>query len=307
MWVFSRKAIPKIDQEQKELIEHAQTRLRQKKRLYYHFVLLLAGAIVIIIINLTLEIGKDFTPLDKPWFVWILLLWNFLFLVHLINVLILGSFMNKKWENAQIEKLVNKQQEKIAQIQEKINTDKSFPLKNTPTQVSNSNNYRPKYSPMITMIAAASENQVLGKNNKLIWHLPDDFKRFKELTTGHHIIMGRKTWESFPKPLPNRIHIVITRNKQYKAHGAIVVHGIKDALAYAKKDTNIFIIGGGEIYTIGLDYATHIELTRVHDLFEGDAFFPEINSDVWKLKESISQGKDDRHKHSFTFETWVKQ
>jgi len=160
---------------------------------------------------------------------------------------------------------------------------------------------------MITMIAAASENNALGKDNDLIWHLPDDFKRFKKLTTGHHIIMGRKTWESFPKPLPNRTHIVISRNTNYKAQDAIVVHTMEDALSFAKDDNNTFIIGGGEIYTIGLDYATHIELTRVHDNFEADAFFPDIDVEQWQLKESVFHDKDEKHKYSFTFETWERQ
>ena len=101
---------------------------------------------------------------------------------------------------------------------------------------------------MITMIAAAAENNALGKDNDLVWHLPDDFKRFKQLTSHHHIIMGRKTFETFPKPLPNRTHIVITREENYQA-GAdiIVVNSIEAALDYAKNDDNLFIIGGGEI------------------------------------------------------------
>lgn len=160
---------------------------------------------------------------------------------------------------------------------------------------------------MITMIAAAGQDNALGKDNDLVWHLPDDFKRFKTLTTGHHIIMGRKTWESFPKPLPNRTHIVITRNKNYKAQGAVVVHDMKDALSFAQDQPHTFIIGGGEIYKIGLEYATHIELTRVHDTFEADAFFPEIDAEKWKLVESIFHPKDDRHNYDFTFETWVKK
>jgi dihydrofolate reductase len=160
---------------------------------------------------------------------------------------------------------------------------------------------------MITMIAAAAENNALGKDNELVWHLPDDFKRFKKLTTGHHIIMGRKTWESFPRPLPNRTHIVITRNTSYVAEGAIVVHDMIDALAFAKEDANAFIIGGGEIYTIGLDYATHIELTRVHGSFEADAFFPNIDTSKWKLQNSEFHDKDDKHAVAFTYETWTKK
>ncbi len=160
---------------------------------------------------------------------------------------------------------------------------------------------------MITMIAAAAENNALGKDNDLLWHLPDDFKRFKKLTTGHHIIMGRKTWESFPKPLPNRTHIIITRNTNFQAEGAIVVHHMKDALAYAKDDPHPFIIGGGEIYKIGLDYATHIELTRVHGKFEADAFFPEIDSETWELIGSETHDINERHKYAFSFETYKRK
>jgi len=160
---------------------------------------------------------------------------------------------------------------------------------------------------MITMIAAAAENNALGKDNELVWHLPDDFKRFKQLTTGHHIIMGRKTWESFPKPLPNRTHIIITRNKDYKAEGGIVVHSMEDALRYAADDPSPFIIGGGEIYTMGLPFATHQELTRVHDTFEADAFYPKFDSEQWQLVQSTHHPKDDRHKIDFTFETWRRR
>ena len=119
--------------------------------------------------------------------------------------------------------------------------------------------------------------------------------------------MGRKTWESFPKPLPNRTHVVITRNTDYKAEGAVVVHSMEDALAFAKDDSNAFIIGGGEIYTIGLDFATHIELTRVHGEFEADAFFPKIDTTIWELQESVFHDIDDRHKFGFTYETWRKK
>jgi len=160
---------------------------------------------------------------------------------------------------------------------------------------------------MITMIAAAGENNALGKDGDLVWHLPDDFKRFKKLTTGHHIIMGRKTWESFPRPLPNRTHIVITRDKNYTASQAIIVHNMKDALDLCKDDPHIFIIGGGEIYNLGLDYATHIELTRVHGDFEADAFFPAIDKEIWELNESAFHPSDEKHKYSFTYETYKKR
>lgn len=160
---------------------------------------------------------------------------------------------------------------------------------------------------MITIIAAAAENNALGKDNDLVWHLPDDFKRFKKLTTGHHIIMGRKTWESFPKPLSNRTHVVITRNKNYKKEGAIIVHTLQEALKIAENDPQPFIIGGGEIYKMALLFSDKIELTRVHNTFEADTFFPVIPSEKWQLETSIFHEKDNRHSSSFTYETWVKK
>lgn len=159
---------------------------------------------------------------------------------------------------------------------------------------------------VITMIAAAAENNALGKDNDLVWHLPDDFKRFKELTTGHHIIMGRKTFESFPKPLPNRTHVVITRKKNYKKEGAVVVNSLEEALELAKEDRQPYIIGGGEIYRLALPEADRIELTRVHGTFEADAFFPEIDENNWKLVSSTFHPKDERHQYAFTYLTYER-
>ena len=117
---------------------------------------------------------------------------------------------------------------------------------------------------MIIMIAAVAENFALGKDNELVWHLPDDFKRFKQLTTNHYIIMGRKTFESFPKPLPNRTHVIITRQQDYTAEGCLVVANLADALALIPKDENAFVIGGGEIYALALPFTDVIEITKVH-------------------------------------------
>ena len=158
---------------------------------------------------------------------------------------------------------------------------------------------------MITIIAAAGSNNELGKDNDLVWHLPKDFKRFKKLTTGHHIIMGRKTFQSFPKPLPNRVHIVITRNTDYHPEGAIIVHSMTEALELAKNDSQIFIIGGGEIYKLGMKIADKIELTRVNSTFEADTFFPEIPSDDWKLSSEEFHLKDEKHKFNFSYQTFV--
>lgn len=161
---------------------------------------------------------------------------------------------------------------------------------------------------MITLIAAASENNALGKNGDLLWHLPDDFKRFKALTTGHCIIMGRKTFETFPKPLPNRTHIIITRQIDYFADNCLIVNSLEEAIERAKTtDENPYIIGGGEIYHLSMEIADKIELTRVHAHFENaDAFFPEI-SDNWKLIFSEYHPKDERHAYDFTFETYVRK
>ncbi|MES2545802.1 MAG: dihydrofolate reductase [Bacteroidota bacterium] len=160
---------------------------------------------------------------------------------------------------------------------------------------------------MIILIAAASTNNALGKNNDLLWHLPDDFKRFKQFTTGHHIIMGRKTFESFPKPLPNRTHIVITRQTDYNPDGCIVVNSIEKAISICPKDQDVFIIGGGEIYNLGLLFADKIELTKVNGTFEADAFFPEIDSNEWELITEEYHPKDEKHLFDFNYQTFIRK
>ncbi|TBW30280.1 dihydrofolate reductase [Gramella sp. KN1008] len=160
---------------------------------------------------------------------------------------------------------------------------------------------------MLTMIAAAAENNALGKDNDLVWHLPDDFKRFKRLTSGHHIIMGRKTFESFPKLLPDRTHIIITRKKDYNPEGTIVVHSLEEAIRVSKLDEQPFIIGGGEIYKIGMDVADKIELTRVHGEFDADTFFPEVDEDEWKLVKEQFHEKDEKHDYAFTYLTYERK
>jgi dihydrofolate reductase len=160
---------------------------------------------------------------------------------------------------------------------------------------------------MIVLIAAVSENNALGKNNDLIWHLPNDFKRFKELTTGHYIIMGRKTFESFPKPLPNRTHVVITRQKNYQPEGCIVVNSLENAIAISPKNETVYIIGGGEIYKQALLFSDKMEITKVHGDFEADTFFPTINSNDWELIESKLNIKDNNHLYNYTYQTFLKK
>ena len=159
---------------------------------------------------------------------------------------------------------------------------------------------------MRILIAATSQNNALGKDNKIIWHLPDDFKRFKELTSGHHIIMGRKTFESFPKPLPNRTHVVITRQKNYKPEGCIVVNSIEEAFEICPKNEDVFLIGGAEIYKLGLPFTDKIELTFINETFEADAFFPEIDFSEWKLSNEEFHPKDEKHANDFSFQTYIK-
>jgi len=133
---------------------------------------------------------------------------------------------------------------------------------------------------MITLIAACSKNRVIGKDNQLIWKVPGDLKRFKELTTGHPVLMGRKTFESIGRPLPNRTNIVITRDKNWKNEGCLVYNNWEEVLPIFEKE-NLFIIGGGEIYKTMIELADKIELTLIDKEFEGDTYFPEIKGE-WK-------------------------
>ncbi|OAZ04075.1 dihydrofolate reductase [Flavobacterium succinicans] len=157
---------------------------------------------------------------------------------------------------------------------------------------------------MITLIAAVADNRALGKNNDLLWHLPNDFKRFKAITSGHYIVMGRKTFESFPKPLPNRIHVIITRQKNYQPEGCIVVDSIEKAFEACSTTDNIYVIGGGEIYNLAMPYADLLDITRVHHEFEADTFFPEIDPKKWQLSKSEKHLKDEKHLYDYSFETY---
>lgn len=159
---------------------------------------------------------------------------------------------------------------------------------------------------MIILIAAAAQNNALGKDNQLLWHLPDDFKRFKQVTSGHYIVMGRKTFESFPKPLPNRTHVIVTRQKDYQPEGCLVAGSLEKALDLCPKNQEVFIIGGGEIYKQALPLADKIDLTRVHATFEADTFFPEIDPAQWRLVSSTFHPKDDKHDYDFSFEEFVR-
>ena len=159
----------------------------------------------------------------------------------------------------------------------------------------------------ITIIVAAAENNAIGKDNDLIWSLPNDLKRFKKLTSGHSIIMGRKTFDSFPGLLPNRKHIVISRNKNISFSDEVtVVNNFEDAIKETGNDQNPFIIGGGQIYKLAMDIVDKIELTRVHEEFKADTFFPKIDDNECELIHEEFNEKDERHQFSFTYKTYIK-
>lgn len=153
---------------------------------------------------------------------------------------------------------------------------------------------------MLSIIVAIGENNVIGKNNDLIWHLPRDMKHFKDTTTGHYIIMGRKTFESNGRSLPNRTNVVISRDENYKAEGCVVVHSLQDAIQEAENDPEVFIIGGGKIYAQAMQIADRIYLTKIHHSFEGDTFFPEVNMDEWKEIDRRDFGADEKNKYPFS-------
>lgn len=160
---------------------------------------------------------------------------------------------------------------------------------------------------MITIIAAIANNNALGKNNQLIWHLPADLIRFKKTTLNHYVIMGRKTFESLKKPLPNRTTIIVTRNKNYKADGCIVTHSLKEALTVSKNEENVFILGGAKIYEQAIKFADVLDITLVHHNFEADAFFPEIDKSIWKESARQDLKADEKNKYDYSFVTYIRK
>jgi len=157
---------------------------------------------------------------------------------------------------------------------------------------------------MIILIAAAAQNNALGKDNQMLWHLPADFRRFKALTSGHHIIMGRKTFESLPGMLPSRTHIIVTRQSDFSVPGCIIANSLEDAIELAPADEDVFVIGGAQIYRQALPIADRVELTRVHTTLDADAYFPELDPAQWKLVSTEEHPTDERHAYAFTFETY---
>ncbi len=159
---------------------------------------------------------------------------------------------------------------------------------------------------IISLIAAVSENNVIGKNNTLPWHLPTDMKYFRDTTMGHCVIMGRKNYDSIPlkyRPLEGRTNIVVTKQKDFKADKCIVVNSIEDALSEAKNknETEVFVIGGADIYRQTIGIADKIHYTKIHHSFDGDAFFPKLDESKWKLVSQKDMNADEKNKSPFSF------
>jgi dihydrofolate reductase len=165
---------------------------------------------------------------------------------------------------------------------------------------------------IISLIAAVSQNKVIGKNNDLPWHLPDDMKYFMQTTKGHHVIMGRRNYESIPekfRPLPNRTNVVVSRQSNLSVPGCWLVHSVEEALTLARSraESEVFIIGGAEIYREGMPHATRLYLTEIHGTPEGDTIFPEYDPSAWKEISRKPHGTDERHAYAFDFVIYEKQ
>lgn len=161
----------------------------------------------------------------------------------------------------------------------------------------------------ISIIAALADNYVIGGNNELLWHISDDLKRFKKLTSGHTIIMGKKTYLSLPiRPLPNRKNVVLSKTGfSDSSSGYIVVSTVEEALREADSQEETFVIGGGEIYKLFLPLVNKMYLTRIHRNFEGDTFFPEFAENEWELKSEERITTDPQNEFDYSFQLWVRK
>lgn len=157
---------------------------------------------------------------------------------------------------------------------------------------------------VLSVIVAIADNGVIGGGNELLWHIPDDLKRFKRVTSGHSVIMGRKTFESIGKPLPNRRNIVVTRNLEFFVVGVEVASSLATALEMTKNEAEAFVIGGGEIYRQALPMASKLYITRVHAEYKGDTYFPEIDPKKWQLV--YSEKGNPTISPNYTFEEYIR-
>ncbi len=160
---------------------------------------------------------------------------------------------------------------------------------------------------MTTIVVAMGEKNEIGFENQLLWHLPKDLKHFKDITSGHPVIMGRKTYESIGKPLPNRTNIVVSRQKDWFEEGILIVGSIKEAIKFAKKiDEDVFVIGGGNIYEQTMDVVDRLEVTLVKADLEADTYFPRIDEKIWKKVNEICHEKDEKNQYDFCFQTYER-
>ena len=160
----------------------------------------------------------------------------------------------------------------------------------------------------ISIIVAIAENNAIGKDNQLLWYIPDDLKRFKSLTTGHPVIMGKKTYESLPvKPLPNRMNIVLTDVPGEKIKKCTMAYSIEEAISHCPEGEECFVMGGGMIYKQFLEIADKLYITFVHKEFEADTFFPEIDFSKWELKEEEAHINSDKNSLSFTYKIFIRK
>lgn len=156
---------------------------------------------------------------------------------------------------------------------------------------------------ILSIVVAISENNAIGKDNQLLWHLPADLKHFKNITTGHPIVMGRKTYDSIGRPLPNRRNIVITRQHNLELPGVEVVNSVDEAIALCEAESEVFIIGGAEIYKIAMKHVDRIYLTTVHRVYEADAFFPVLDQKEWLETFKEYHSSDEKNTVAYTFST----
>jgi len=156
------------------------------------------------------------------------------------------------------------------------------------------------------IVVAMAKNNVIGQNGDLPWHVPADLAHFKKLTTNHAILMGRRTWESIGRPLPDRLNIVVTRQKEYVADGAVVVHSIEDGLIAAGKQ-RVFIIGGAEIYKNALPKVTQLHVTKIDAELVGDTWFPKIDETLWVCTEKKNRPADEKNPYDLVFESWERK
>lgn len=295
-----------MEKEQIELYEKARKRVKQKKRLYYHFIIFLIGSVFLIVLNTIFHVGSEY----GEWFKYAVAAWLLIWIFHFINVFVTNKFFGKAWEKEQTEKLMNKHELKKEKLEKKLAKKGLINVDDTPATIITDKpailSKKKGAKNKVTIIAAIGKHRELGKDNKLIWYLPNDLKRFKKVTSGHDVIMGRKTFESLDGPLPSRTNIVITRNPDFKAPLCIVVNSLEEALD-ASEDPNPFILGGAQIYAEAIKIADKLDLTLVDASFDADAFFPEIDSKIWKETSREKHEADEKHDYDYSFVSFERK